>query len=287
MLRTNKTQGAGKMALSLPTEKKGLPTDISQYKLFVYGSQKIGKTSFTAQFPNALHFFFEPSGTDYELFCVEPQNWEQFVGYIELLEEKKVAGTLEFKTFIIDVVDLAYEACLKFVCGKQGLDYPPMNDFGQTWSAIKKEFREVMIRLARLGGIVCVSHAKDKDIETRKGSKYTVTAPTASNGCVEVLSKWCDLTALYRSSGDDSRELCITPSSEYEAGNRMESRFKHPDGSQIERIPMGASSKEAFANFMKAFRNELPKQDAPAKEAKKIPVPVKTGGVKLGRNNNS
>ena len=269
-----KTGSGAQMArrdLALPTQKTQLPTDMSEYTAFIYGHQKIGKTSLTAEFPEALHFFFEPSGKDYELYAVEPETWADFKGYIELLKKAKAEGELQFKTFVLDVVDLAYEKCLLHICGLQGLTYPPMNDFGRTWREIKDEFRNTMIDLARLGGIVCVSHAKEVDIETRGGAKYTVVQPSAPKGCVEVLSKWADLTGYYRSSEDGGRELCITPTPEYEAGNRMESRFKYKDGSQIKAIPMGDSSKEAYENFLSAFRNELeaPKDDGEASEPTK------------------
>lgn len=272
--------------LSLPTERKGVPDGIGEYSLFIYGHQKIGKTSFTTQFDKALHFFFEPSGTDYEIFAVEPANWKQFKDYLILLERAKAAGTLEFKTFILDVVDLAYDMCLAHCCGLQGLTYPPTNDFGKTWKEIKTEFRDTMLRLARLGGVVCLSHAKEATIELRDGGEYTIYQPSCAKGVSEVLSKWADLTGYYRPNTTGGRELCITPTSEYEAGNRMERRFKFTDGSQIERIDMGSSAVEGFANFMRAFRNELDRPKVEAEEATQVsdksPVTKKTS-IKLGK----
>lgn len=269
--------------LSLPTQRKGVPTEIGEYTLFIYGHQKIGKTSFTAQFPKALHFFFEPSGTDYEIFAVEPANWKQFTDYLILLEREKTAGTLQYTTFIIDVVDLAYDMCLKHVCGLQGLLYPPTNDFGKTWKEIKETFRDVMIRLARLGGVVAVSHAKEVVVETRGGDEYTVIQPSCAKGVGDVLSKWCDLTGYYRPSAHGGRELCITPTAEYEAGNRMERRFKYTDGTQMESIDMGSSAAEGYANFMASFRNEMHRPAGEAVEAPKVSEATKKTGVKLGK----
>jgi len=114
-----------------------------------------------------------------------------------------------------------------------------------------------MIRLARLGGIFVLSHVKETKIETRDGGEYTVFQPSCAKGAAEVLSKWADLTAFYRVADDGSRELCITPDIAFEAGNRMESRFKFTDGTQISAIPMGSSAKEAHANFMAAFHNKM------------------------------
>lgn len=252
------------------------PTDLTQYKQFIFGHQKIGKTSLTAQYENALHFFFEPSGTDYELFAVEPKDWGQFVEYIDLLEEQKEAGTLEYKNFIVDVVDIAYDQCLAFVCGKQGLTYPPQNDFGRTWKDIKDEFRRQVIRLARLGGAIFVSHVKEKNIEQKNGMVYTRMEPSCAKGAFEVLSKWCDLTAYYRASDDgEGREIRISPTAEFEAGNRMDKRFKYSNGKPMDRIDMGSSAEEGMENLLSAFRNETVDPDDTSKMLLKVKAKAK------------
>lgn len=260
-----------KPKMVLPVAKTIPPKDISGYSIFLYGKQKTGKTSLTAQLPSTLHFFFEPSGTDYELFAVEPKNWDEFVGFIDTLEK----GEHEFKTFVLDVVDLAYEMCMTHLLTLQGMTKPSESPYGAIYGEVKTEFRKQMQRLAFLGGLVCVSHAKEKRIESRKGD-YDLIAPTAANGCTEIISKWADLTAYYAVDADGSRKLHISPSVEYEAGNRMETRFKNKsDGRPLEFIPMGRTSKEAFENFMKAFRNELevasPKEETSEEEVAQPP----------------
>lgn len=280
MLSTNRVKKR-RVSVSLPQKKTKPPQALSAYKLFIYGHQKIGKTSLTAQFEDALHFFFEPSGTDYELFAVSPKSWEEFKDYITLLEEAQEADTLQYKNFVVDVVDLAYEMCLKSVCAESGHDYPPMNDFGKTWSRIKVEFRDAMIRLANLGGFIGVSHAKVVSIEGRKGVSYDRIVPTSPNGATEILARWTDLTGYYTTTDDGlSRQLFITPSPNFEAGNRMETRFKHEDGTPIEAIPMGSSAQEAYANLMRAFLNELPKPKAD-EETKEEPKKTTKKSVRI------
>lgn len=257
-----------KQVMTLPTTKTTPPKDISSYSIFLYGKQKTGKTSFTAQFENALHFFFEPSGTDYELYAVEPRTWDEFTGYIDALEKSEH----EFKTFVVDVVDLAYEMCSAYVCKKNGVTSLGEIPWGQGWTEAKTEFRNTMQRLAFLGGLVCVSHAKEQKVESRKGD-YDVICPTAANGCKETLSKWADLTAYYAVEAED-RKLYITPSVEFEAGNRMESRFKDPKtGEPLQFIPMGKSAKEAFKNFMLAFKNQL--EAVPTEEEQPVQEPTR------------
>jgi hypothetical protein len=164
--------------------------------------------------------------------------------------------------------------CLKGICARIGVDDPGQaGDYGKTWRDVKDEFRNTMIRLARLGGLVCVSHAKEKRIESRK-QDYDVITSTAPAGCIDTLSKFADLTAYYEVIEDGSRRLNITPSVEYEAGNRMETRFKDAEtGKPLPYIPMGNSAVEAYELFMLAFNNELKLSDfeLPEKEEQSEP----------------
>jgi hypothetical protein len=248
--------GAKKEEFSLPSEKKKPAQNLSDYAILVYGQQKIGKTSLTSKFENALHFFFEPSGTDYELFAIEPASWGDFKKAVKALQTTEH----QFKNFVIDVVDLAYAMCLKEVSQKlNGTDYPPQGDYGKTWNAVKAEFRDTLIELRRLGGVILVSHALEEKVEVRGGRDYTIIKPSAPKQCYDVVSKWVDLTGFYHISDDGSRHLAITPDKLWDAGSRMETRFKYKDGTPMPSIPMGTSANEAFKNFKLAFENSTEK----------------------------
>jgi len=260
--KSAKTSPSG-FNLKLPTSKTRAGQSLTDYAMFIYGEQKIGKTSLTTKFPDALHCFFEPSGTDYELHAIQPKGWAEFLAYLDLLEKEDH----DFDFFIIDVVDIAYDMCMLWTCQDMNgpsCTYPPTTDFGKTWKAVKDNFRRTMDRLRRLGGIIFVSHQKVSTIKEKSGFEYQKVVPSAPAGCAEVLSKWCDLTGYYSFDGTD-RKLFITPEQGYEAGNRMSTRFNYTDGTKMSSINMGNSEGEAFKNFVKAFGNKLekPKTEKP------------------------
>lgn len=266
MTRTRRgraSSSSSAISVSLPTARTELPTELSGYVIFIYGQQKIGKTSLTTKAPKTLHFFFEPSGKDYEIFARDINSWEEFVAYIDLLE----TGEHDFENFAIDIVDLCYEMCYKYICNKGGVEHPPANDFGAMWGDIKKEFRNQMIRLAKCGGVFLISHANVRDMKTRgEPEGYQYITPSISGAGAGVIGKWADLTGVYFIDDEGNRVLGITPTKEYEAGNRMEKRFKYTDGTPMEKIPMGNSPDEAWGNFQKAFKNEF---EAPKKSKQK------------------
>jgi len=252
-----------KPVVELPTSRTVPPSDVGSFAYFLYGQQKIGKTSFSTYFELALHFMFEPSGKAYELYEVQPTTWAEFVAYIELLEKHKKAGSLTYKTFIIDTVDLLYQLCSVHVCSLVGVEHPnDAKDFGKTWTKIEVTFRDAIIRLASLGGFVAISHEVEKEVETRSGRAYQTVIPSAPKKCIQVLAKFCDMTANYHVNDNGERMLRVQSSPDVEAGNRIDTdkapRFRWKGTSnKIIDIPMGTSPEEAYSNFVRAFNNEL------------------------------
>ena len=251
------------MEVSLPTTGNVPPNDLEAFSYYIYGQHKIGKTSFTTMFRDAFHMFYEPGGKDYEgIMYRQPKNWLQFLSYISLLENAKAAGTLTFKTIIVDPVDLCYTDCLLHICRTTvGKDYPPTTDFGKTWNAIGTAFRDAIYRLAKITGVVFVSHAKEVTITKANDSTYDMVRPTAANKCHEILSKFCDLTGYFYMNDKNDRSLRILPDMHMEAGNRFENHFRFKGTKiPIPEIRMGATKQEAFNNFLDAFNNQVVEQ---------------------------
>lgn len=266
-----------RVSVKLPTQKTTPPSSIESYTLFIYGLQKIGKTSFTMQFQDVLHFMFEPSAKDYSVYEVVPESWDEFKGYVNLLKEEKKAGTLKFKTFALDTIDLCYQLCARWVCDNNGVDHLSQGAYGALYEQCNTEFRDTMIALSRLGGFIALSHSKDKEIELKNGGKYQMTVPSSANGCSLVMAKFCDVIGHYHIGKDGKRYLQIRPNNEAEAGNRLESKFHYSNGDPIMDIPMGESAVEAYKNFNLAFNSKL---DKPKKEITQSPSPIKLKGAK-------
>lgn len=249
-------ENLGMDILKLPTKRSEPVKNIQNYVIYLYGKDGIGKTSFSAQFPNALHFFFEPSGDALSTYEVMPKSWAEFIDYIELLESEKAKGTLKFETVIIDVIDICFKMCIEHVCEPLGVNWPP-SDYGKTWNQVSEEFRKAMFRIKCVTGLAFVSHMTERNVERMDGQKYDTIVPTITNTGNQVLSKFCGLKACYMMNTSGQRILVIEPNNLCEAKNRISGHFLYTSGKKINEIPMGNSETEAWKNFNLAYNNKL------------------------------
>ena len=99
---------------------------------------------------------------------------------------------------------------------------------GKAWALVKNEWHRVLTRLASLPyGLVLISHAMDKTIQTRNG-EYTKTQPSLPDrargvvlGLVDMVL-YCDTISRKDSAGKILVERIIRtkPHPSYEAGDR-------------------------------------------------------------------
>jgi len=218
----------------------------------MYGAKKIGKTTLAAQFPDTFFLFFEPGIGELEVHAKQVTSWMEFVSYLDLLEEDE-----SYKTVVIDTVDVAYNLCFEYTCAKNGFEHPgDRNDFGKSWSLIKKEFMRQFRRLFRLKkGTILISHAKDREFETKHGKKYNRIVSTMSGQAHDYINGEADIWFFYGYEGED-RVITLKGSDYVSAGSRLRTRFRTPDGERIGRIPCGNDEEETYENLIAAFQNE-------------------------------
>ena len=245
------------MGVSLPMKKSQSPKNFHDYCFVIYGAKGIGKTSLTAEFENSLNFQWEPWRRNIELYMVPAAGeglltWLSFNKYVqEILKQKR------FTTLVMDTIDKAYEACLKFVCNKRGCKHPnDKNDYGATWTAIKDEFEQTFDLIRSLGySIAFTSHEKEKPIGNN--DDYMQACPSCSNSAFGYLKASTDAAFHY---GYQKRERVLTLSGFEEKWTscQITNHFLHKDtGESIVAIKMGTNPKEAYERLRLAFDNEL------------------------------
>jgi hypothetical protein len=212
------------MSVALPTERSKPLADVTKQTILLYGPPKIGKSSFASKFPNAIFFECEPGLNHLELFKVPTYTWESFLEACKLI----AAGNHSFKTIVIDTADNAFKFSSDFVCGKHNIEYEGDMGHGKGWALGKNEWHRVLTRLASLPyGLILISHATDKTIETRTG-EYTKTMPSLPDrarnvalGLVDMIL-YCDAVPRKDAAGNIAvdRVIRTKPHPTYEAGDR-------------------------------------------------------------------
>lgn len=115
----------------------------SAKKVVIYGPEGIGKTTFAAQFPDAIFIDTEGSTKEFDVARTDkPTSWAMLTQQLDYIKQNKPC-----KTLVIDTVDWAEQLCITAVCdahGKKGIE-----DFGYGNGYVyeKEEFGNFLSRL--------------------------------------------------------------------------------------------------------------------------------------------
>jgi hypothetical protein len=254
------------MSIALPTEATKPVTELGKQTILLYGSPKLGKSSFASKAPGSLFFECEPGLNHLEVFKVPTYSWEAFLEACKLVAK----GEHNFKTIVIDTIDNAFKMCSDYVCAKHGIEYEGDMGHGKGWALVKNEWHRVLTRLASLPyGLIMISHAIDKTIETRTG-EYTKTTPSLPDrarnvvlGLVDIIL-FGDSIAKKDAAGNVTIERVVRtkPHPTYEAGDRT--------GRLPELLPLD------YEQFMKAFNSPARGSETGTSSAAKSSSPAST-----------
>lgn len=151
-------------------------------------------------------------------------HWDEFLAACALVAQ----GNHPFKTIVVDTADNAFKFCSEHVCAKHNIEYEGDLGHGKGWALVKNEWHRVLTRLASLPyGLILISHAQDKTIETRTG-EYTKTQPSLPDRSRGVVLGLVDMIlygdAIPRKDAAGNvtieRVLRTKPHPTYEAGDR-------------------------------------------------------------------
>lgn len=236
------------MPVTLPTQRAKPITDLGKQTILLYSAPKLGKSTFASRFPEAIFFECEPGLSHLEVFKVSTYTWDDFLAACKLVAQ----GDHSFKTIVIDTADNAFKFCSEHVCGKHNIEYEGDMGHGKGWALVKNEWHRVLTRLASLPyGLILISHAHDKTIETRTG-EYTKTQPSLPDrarnvvlGLVDMIL-YCDAVPRKDAAGNMiiDRVMRTKPHPTYEAGDRT-GRLPDP-------LPLD------YDAFVKAFTSAAP-----------------------------
>lgn len=239
----------------LPTTKTKPKASLSDLTALVYGPSKIGKSTWCSHADKAIFLATEPGLNALEVFQSPITCWEDLLKACAELAE----GKHDFKTVIVDTVDILYRMCSEHICQKFKIEHESDLGYGKGYALINNEFQRVLTKLAFLPmGLILISHSQEREIETRTGKKTRIvpTLPDKARklvtGLVDLVL-FCDLESKKNADGKahHQRVMRTKPSPNYDAGDRT--------GRLPEMIPLD------FPTFLKAFNSKA----KPASAAKK------------------
>ncbi len=227
--------------MPLPTQKTTPKKALSDYTMLIYGRPKAGKSSVCAQIPDALFLSCEPGTNALSVFESKITSWPEFLEACKAIEQEKHA----FRTIVVDTIDAALRYCVEHVCRQNGIKHESDLGYGKGYALVLNEFWRVISKLAALPpGVIFVSHAEEKGLETRTG-RITRIVPTLPDRVRKQIIGMTDFVFLFDVESDPEakeprRVIRTKPSMAVEAGDRT--------GRLPETLPM---SWDALSNALK------------------------------------
>lgn len=248
---------------------------IEDYSYTIYGMPKFGKSSFAAQFPDALFFGFEAGQKALPVRLVPVSDWKEFKGYVRDLQKAKKEGhVIPYRNFVIDTVGIAWKYCIDYVCRQNGWTHPSDGKMGRGWAAVADEFFAEIDKLTKLGTVdrpctvINIAHAATNQITPKGQEEYSQIVPDVPKGARATIVDdvdfiiYCAIETVLNENGEyeEVRRMYIRNDGSFESGSRL--RYM-PDF-----IEYGNSAEEAFANFKKAFDEAIVKEFGPEDDGK-------------------
>lgn len=215
-----------KMTIKLPSTKSPIVKELANYHWLIYGSPKIGKTTFASQFNNPLFICTEDRHKALSIYKLPERgainSWQELKDIFNSIDLEIKNGTFKFKTIVIDTVDNAYKFCREYTNKKMGVEHESDIGFGKGWQAIKQEFFKVFSTLTSLGvAVIFISHAEEKPMND-KVMEYMKLTPSLETTGKKVIWPLVDIIACVKYSTDkdkaDERVLVLKGSETVEAG---------------------------------------------------------------------
>jgi hypothetical protein len=181
--------------------KKNIPkVNFTSYSGLFVAPPKFGKTTTASKFPNAVIIPFEDGVKGQVANVAEDiSNWDDFLEFIDRLEEFREEIGDDIQTLVFDTVNKAYDMCEPYTLSKLSIadkkHYFKPSDVphGQFYPARDKHFTQSIDRILSLGfSILFLSHSKVKTIRPKDSEPYDVYSSTMGDRLEAIINPLVD-----------------------------------------------------------------------------------------------
>jgi hypothetical protein len=244
--------------VSLPQGYNKPSDNIENYIWLFGGEKKIGKTDFSAQWPDHYILEGEP-GNAKHLNCrySDVFTWPEALQYLQA-----VKTTPNYcKTLVIDDVNSFYRMLIRHT--KKDIfklaDEEPMQI--KHWDYPREQFYSFFQQLRELNtrglGIVLTNHIDIKTVQDIYGKEYSQLILNFGNQAKEIIDSIAHFVGIMMRTTTGERHIYLKGTSFVKCGHGFTSHFVNPQTlEELAYIEMGKSAKEAYQNFVAAFNNQ-------------------------------
>lgn len=165
-------------------------------RIFVYGVEKIGKTTFAANAPGVVFITSENGLAEIDpppAHFPEVTSWDDVLDCVESLTEDEH----EFRTLAIDSVDWVGHLLNEHVRETNNMTMEKFDAYGRGFKIAAEDWRKLLVALNRLQSrrgmeIILVAHAETKNIDPPDSDPYVRYQPNAGGGnaAAALIKQW-------------------------------------------------------------------------------------------------
>lgn len=134
--------------------------------VMIFGIPGAGKTRFFDGDENVIFASTNPNQEFLQSRIVPIKTWGTFQQLTHQIYKEKQAGNDICSGVVIDIVDDLQVMCQDYVCAKAGVKHPnDRKDFGKTWSAVTKEWKQWLDALMGLTSVRFLTHCEKEKVE--------------------------------------------------------------------------------------------------------------------------
>jgi hypothetical protein len=250
--------------------KRNIPkVNFLEYTGIFEAPEKFGKTALASLFPKSILLAAEVGYKAQVLDYKNITKWDDFVEFIDLLEENREEIGEDIQTIVIDTIDELHPMAAPYMLKKQSIKdktrYLDVKDvpYGQGWNYWDQEFKSQIKRIHNLGfSILYLTHSIVKQVKPKNGEPYDVYKSTMSDRCAAIVYPACDYIIhgerrMIEENGKNvlKRALVVRGNDEAVAGNRV----------YFDEDIIFDTEEEAMAKFQEKFLEGIQRNLAKAK----------------------
>mgnify|MGYP000888473763 CR=1 FL=1 len=167
----------------------------SPLRIFMYGQEGVGKTSWAAQIPGVLFLSCEDGAGDLTIPTLRLESWEHLVEVVDGLIRDGVGA---FRAVALDTVTSLEQLCWKHICAANNETSVESAGYGKTYTMAAEETARLLVkldqlRLRRSVHIVLLGHAWFKAFNDPNGPSYDLWQPALHEKAGALYTRWSDI----------------------------------------------------------------------------------------------
>ena len=183
--------------------------DLTGKTLFIWGTNRTGKTYQTTRLPKPCYLMFEAGLGGRSNVPNFPMNkWSDYVEFVKWASSDPKKARELYQTIILDEISVMGRMCGDYICQKNGVATLDEVAFGKLYKQLAAEFERNMSLLTKCGfTVVAIGHdggtKKTKDPLT--GAEREIEFPAGDKRIVELICNLFDIIAFAYLNGVDEK----------------------------------------------------------------------------------